>query len=127
MRRYIRDTPEKNITGIHSKETISKALKNKNKARRKKYIKLISRRSTRVGIYGPCSLCGFKTDPLWYYAKSSVGQLYLCVRCKTKKVLQKKESKSNLSRKDEEQMKKNLFYKTKIKLSGQIDSNKQRH
>jgi len=126
MRRYIKNSPEKKTSGTHSKETILEGQNNRRKVRKVKHIKLISKRSLRVEIYGPCSFCSFKTNPLWYYSKSTVGPVYLCVSCKTKKIM-KKESKSNLSRKDEEQMKKNLFYKNKIKLSGQIDSNRQRH
>jgi hypothetical protein len=39
-------------------------------------------RGQRVDVWGPCSQCDNARRPLWYYARSSRGAVYLCVPCK---------------------------------------------
>jgi len=49
-----------------------------------KHIRLDVSRGARIDLYGDCSRCGQFISPLWFYAKSSHGPVYLCVRCKEK-------------------------------------------
>jgi hypothetical protein len=47
-------------------------------------------RGSRIDLHCDCTRCGVYTSPLWYYARSSHGCVYLCVRCRERLLEQRR-------------------------------------
>lgn len=78
-------------------------------------------RGTRVNLWGPCSKCSQCIRPLWYYALSSRGPVYLCIRCKEVSLQARANRQGVLRKKDVLDMPRRLV------AGSAFESNRRRH